>query len=56
MSYIHEIMNSHIEGRMNNGDRLWTLINVELWCRKFIDGDPNDHDLEVLTERAIEGA
>ena len=26
-------------GRTDGGDRIWSLLNLELWYRTFIDGD-----------------
>jgi asparagine synthase (glutamine-hydrolysing) len=33
------LLRDHAAGRTEGGDRLWTLLNLELWHRTFIDGD-----------------
>jgi len=32
------LVTEHIEGRRDNSERLWALVNLELWFRTFIDG------------------
>ncbi len=34
---IRQILDEHIEGKINNGSRIWSLLNLELWHRIFID-------------------
>jgi len=31
------LLRAHAEGRIDGGDRIWTLLNFELWHRTFID-------------------
>ncbi|HET8580283.1 MAG TPA: asparagine synthase C-terminal domain-containing protein, partial [Nitrospiraceae bacterium] len=31
---------SHVTGRTNIGNTIWRWLNVELWCRRFVDQDP----------------
>src|SRR5207249_9716884 len=31
---------SHLAGRTNIGTTIWRWLNVELWCRRFVDQDP----------------
>jgi len=31
---------SHVAGRTNIGNTIWRWLNVELWCRRFVDRDP----------------
>jgi asparagine synthase (glutamine-hydrolysing) len=33
------LLDDHAAGRTNGGDALWSLLNLELWYRTFIDGD-----------------
>ena len=35
---IDRLLSEHAAGRTEGGDRLWTLMNLELWYRTFIDG------------------
>jgi len=32
-------VDDHVTGRDEHTDRLWTLMNMELWQRRFIDGE-----------------
>jgi asparagine synthase (glutamine-hydrolysing) len=36
---INQLIVDHQTGRTQGGDRLWSLLNLELWFRTFIDGD-----------------
>ena len=40
--YIGNLLNSHINGTQDNSERLWSLLNFEIWNRIFIDGDINE--------------
>ncbi len=31
---------SHVANRTNIGNTIWRWLNVELWCRRFVDRDP----------------
>ena len=34
---IKDLLEDHCKGKSNNGSRIWTLLNLELWHRMFID-------------------
>jgi asparagine synthase (glutamine-hydrolysing) len=36
---VKELLEQHDKGIRKNGDRLWLLLNLELWQRIFIDGE-----------------
>jgi asparagine synthase (glutamine-hydrolysing) len=36
---VEQLIADHRAGRTQGGDRLWSLLNLELWFRTFIDGD-----------------
>ena len=36
---VEQLIADHAAGRTPGGDRLWSLLNLELWFRTFIDGD-----------------
>jgi asparagine synthase (glutamine-hydrolysing) len=36
---VERLIEGHARGETQGGDALWTLINLELWYRTFIDGD-----------------
>ena len=35
---LRELVAQHLQGERNHSERLWSLINLELWFRLFIDG------------------
>jgi asparagine synthase (glutamine-hydrolysing) len=35
---VDSLLRAHAEGRIEGGDRIWALLNLELWHRTFIDG------------------
>jgi asparagine synthase (glutamine-hydrolysing) len=41
--YIRQMVNEHASGHRDHSERLWALVNVEIWHRIFIDGEsPED--------------
>ena len=38
-SAVAALLDAHADGTRDGGDALWTLMNVELWYRTFIDGE-----------------
>ena len=38
-SAVAALLDDHAAGRANSWDAIWTLLNLELWYRTFIDGD-----------------
>jgi asparagine synthase (glutamine-hydrolysing) len=36
---VDRLLADHAAGRTDGGDRIWSLLNLELWHRTFIDGD-----------------
>jgi asparagine synthase (glutamine-hydrolysing) len=36
---IERLLIDHVAGRTDGADRLWSLLNLELWYRTFIDGE-----------------
>jgi asparagine synthase (glutamine-hydrolysing) len=36
---VEELLRAHASGEVEGGDRLWSLLNLELWFRTFIDGE-----------------
>ncbi|MDD5132684.1 MAG: asparagine synthase (glutamine-hydrolyzing) [bacterium] len=37
--FVEKLIQQHAAGKMNHGYRLWSLLNLELWHRIFIDGE-----------------
>ncbi|OLE82569.1 MAG: asparagine synthase (glutamine-hydrolyzing) [Acidobacteria bacterium 13_1_20CM_2_65_9] len=36
---VDRLLRDHTEGRTDGGDRIWSLLNLELWHRTFIDNE-----------------
>lgn len=41
-SYVRQLAQHHLDGVADHSERLWMLINMEMWQRIFIDGEPSD--------------
>jgi asparagine synthase (glutamine-hydrolysing) len=37
---VRRLVAEHMSGAGGHQERLWTLINFEMWCRTFLDGEP----------------
>jgi len=48
--YLNRIVAEHRSGAANHADRLWTLLNFEIWHRHFIDGEPITGSLPDIQE------
>jgi asparagine synthase (glutamine-hydrolysing) len=51
--YVHDLVRRHRTGGENHDERLWALVNFEMWQRRFFDGDDNG-PAEVPTTREAE--
>jgi asparagine synthase (glutamine-hydrolysing) len=49
---IETLLNDHQLGRADHGNRLWLILNSEMWYRIFIEGTP----FNELSDRLIEAA
>jgi asparagine synthase (glutamine-hydrolysing) len=49
---IERLLRDHASGRTDGGDRIWALMNLELWYRTFIDGG----GVQTLSEPAAYSA
>ena len=36
---LQQLVNEHRSGRARHADRLWLLVNLEIWLRTFVDGE-----------------
>jgi len=36
---VEHLIAAHVDGRQEGGDAIWSLLNLELWYRTFIDGE-----------------
>lgn len=37
--FVRTLVNQHQRGEANHSERLWSLVNLEMWLRRFIDGE-----------------
>jgi asparagine synthase (glutamine-hydrolysing) len=37
--YVEQLLGSHVSGQDDHSERLWSLLNFEIWQRIFIDGE-----------------
>jgi asparagine synthase (glutamine-hydrolysing) len=45
---VERIVREHDAGEIDHSERLWSLVNLELWHRIFLDGEaPSDMTLEA---------
>ncbi len=54
---VDTLLQDHAAGRIEGADRIWSLMNLELWYRTFIDREgiqtlPRPHDLDARTVAA----
>jgi asparagine synthase (glutamine-hydrolysing) len=38
-SYLQMLVDEHRAGTRNHADKLWSLMNLEIWQRVFVDGE-----------------
>jgi len=50
------LLNSHLSGRVDHGNRLWLLINAELWYRMMIAGTDRESLRAELGEAGLSPA
>jgi asparagine synthase (glutamine-hydrolysing) len=51
--FVRQLVTRHQSGAENHDERLWALVNFEIWQRQFIDGEP--HQQSDVRELAIAG-
>jgi asparagine synthase (glutamine-hydrolysing) len=39
---VRSLVDAHVHGGQNHDERLWSLINFEIWQRIFLDGESVD--------------
>jgi asparagine synthase (glutamine-hydrolysing) len=37
---VRQLVAEHVAGEANHDERLWALINLEIWQRLYLDGEP----------------
>jgi len=49
-SYVEYLLNAHRQGHSSATEGCWRLLNFELWCRIFLDGDDSVRTSEATRE------
>jgi asparagine synthase (glutamine-hydrolysing) len=42
-AFVRKLAAEHQSGARDHSQRLWSLVNFEMWARQFIDGETHDH-------------
>jgi asparagine synthase (glutamine-hydrolysing) len=50
---IDRLLEAHLSGKWDHGNRLWLLLNSEVWYRMFIEGNSVEDLSELLGQRKI---
>jgi asparagine synthase (glutamine-hydrolysing) len=53
-AYVRELVERHRRGE-NHSERLWALVNFEMWNRIFIDGEAADDVASTVAARSTSG-
>jgi asparagine synthase (glutamine-hydrolysing) len=48
--FLRRLAEEHVAGRADHTERLWALVNFEMWQRQFLDGEPATGTLPQLQE------
>jgi asparagine synthase (glutamine-hydrolysing) len=51
--FVARVVGQHVSGERDHSERLWTLVNFEVWLRRFIDGEPVAEPREAHVEPAL---
>jgi asparagine synthase (glutamine-hydrolysing) len=54
--FVRGLAEEHRSGRAEHGTRLWSLLNLEIWQRIFVDGEDVESIMSPLKTRAIAAA
>jgi asparagine synthase (glutamine-hydrolysing) len=46
---VERLIADHLDGRADNSNRLWALIQLECWFQTFVDGGPRDGGVGIAT-------
>ena len=50
---VRTLVNEHKGGVANHSERLWSLVNLEMWFRRFIDGEVASRTFESVDEGVL---
>jgi asparagine synthase (glutamine-hydrolysing) len=53
-TFVRRVVTEHQSGARNHSERLWSLVNFEMWMRQFIDGGAErEHALDLAESLAV---
>jgi asparagine synthase (glutamine-hydrolysing) len=52
-AFVRQLVERHQEGVENHSERLWSLVNFEIWQRRFIDGEASEIPSGMEAEPAV---
>jgi asparagine synthase (glutamine-hydrolysing) len=50
---VRSLVEQHRRGEANHSERLWSLVNLEMWFRRFIDGENTNSQCENADESML---
>jgi asparagine synthase (glutamine-hydrolysing) len=54
--YARKLVGQHQRGEVNHSERLWCLVNLEMWLRRFIDGEDKSAGWKPASETVLASA
>lgn len=54
--FVDRIIREHKSGELNHGERIWSMINFEIWHRIFIDGQSPTEVISPVEQAAVVAA
>jgi asparagine synthase (glutamine-hydrolysing) len=51
--FVRTLVDQHRRGEANHSERLWSLVNLEMWLRRFIDGESMSAGFESVDESVL---
>ncbi|HKC62939.1 MAG TPA: asparagine synthase-related protein, partial [Pyrinomonadaceae bacterium] len=51
-AFVEQLVARHQSGTEDHSERLWALVNFEIWMRQFLDGENNQEEQRLSVEVA----
>ncbi len=52
--FVRRLVEEHLVGAVDHTERLWSLINFELWQRQFLDRETGSSEMDPRVARVAE--
>ena len=52
--FVRALVTQHQQGQANHSERLWALVNLEMWFRRFIDGEAGSDRIDMTYTMKVE--